>query len=153
MKNLSTTIAVAALLLGGSAPVRAAAADKQEFNRYAFADKALDAVAKKIGEVKSCVSRLESMKAEIASKKSEIAAENNGAVPPAYVDMLAIKEARVEKVRAACMASNKEIAGLFEQARLAVRGIEPPSSSGVPKRRERLSSLQNAANSTVKTLH
>src|SRR3569832_378518 len=106
MTSLSTTIAVSALLLVGAAPVRAAAAKTPEFNRYAFEDKSLDDLAKKIGEVKTCISRLSSKKAEIAAKRSELSAQNGGNIPPAYVDMLAIKEARLEKTRAACFTSN-----------------------------------------------
>src|SRR3569832_1711308 len=138
MTSLSTTIAVSALLLVGAAPVRAAAAKTPEFNRYAFADKSLDVLADLLGEVKSCISRLSSMKAELAAKKSEISAQNGGTIPPAYVDLLAIKEARLEKTRSTCFTANKEIMGLVDQAHIAVKGIEPPSSAGVPKRRARL---------------
>lgn len=155
MKNLSRIVSLAALLLGAAASARAAAAPGRaaEYNRYAYADKTLDALAKKIGEVKSCISRLDALKEEIAAKKSEISSQNGGTIPPAYVDVIALKQTRLEKIRTACFSANKEIIGLVEAARGAVRGIEPPSSSGVPKRRERLVALQTAANSVAKNLH
>lgn len=153
MKNLSRA-ALAALLLGAGAPVRAASPARQseEVRRYAYADQALDTVSKKIGEVKGCVSRLEAAKKEAAEKKSEIAAENNGVVPPAYNDVIAMRNARVSRLRTSCFSINKELTALFEDARLRIKGIEPPSSSGVPRRRERLASLEVLANSVAKNL-
>ncbi len=150
MKILSR-IVLAALLLGASAPARAAARP-EENRRYAYADAALDALSKKITDIKSCISEVASLKAEIATKKAELAAENNGVVPSAYDDAFTIKQARISRVRTACFTLNKDLQAMFTDAHIRIRGIEPPSASGVPKRRERLASLQVLANSVVKNL-
>lgn len=151
MKNLSTTIVLAALLLAGAAPVRAAARPTED-RRYAYADQSLDAVAKKISDLKACISRLAAAKADLESKKSEIAAKNGGVVPAAYDDVIALRLARVTKFRDACFTINKDIPDMIASAHVSIRGIEPPSSAGVPKRRERLNSLQALANSVAKNL-
>jgi len=157
MKNLSRMIVSAALLLSAAPPLRAAAPPsgrpaEEHNNRYTFADRSMDAVAKKITEVKNCAARYDAAKAELANKKSEIAAQNNGTVPSAYDEVIALKSARVTQLRTTCFQLNKDVAALIDQARVAVKGIEPPSSSGVPKRRERLTSLVNLSNSVAKSL-
>lgn len=151
MKNLSW-IALAALLLGESASVRAAARPAEVGRRYAFSDQALDAASKKMGEIKSCIVRLNAVKSELAARKTEIAAENNGVVPSAFDDVISLRQERLARIRASCFTLNKDLAAMFENARIQIKGIEPPNSAGVLKRRERLTSLQVLSNSVAKSL-
>lgn len=150
MKNL-LSLALASLLLGSAVVVRAAALPG-ESRRYVFADKALDAVAVKISDVKKCLAYWDSLKGAVAAKKEEVAGDNGGTVPAAYDEFFAIRNVRVSRVYSACLALNNDLSLDFDQAHMQIKAIDPGSAPGIPKRRERLTNLKNLSNTLIKRL-
>ncbi len=155
MKN-SLSLALAAFIFCSASAFAAASpaspAESPNDQKYAFADKALDAVALRINEVKKCIDYLESLKADLKSAKEQAAEANGGSIPLAYNDEFAVKTARVSKVYTSCAKLDLDQT-VYDQARIALHSVQPSNAPGIPKRRERFKALLTLSNASVKRLH
>jgi hypothetical protein len=148
MRRAARAALLAALCLAPAFAQKPAGKTAPESASFKEADRLLEDLSRRAGELRQCQAALAAQRAEFAARKKAVVGKD-GKVPEAYGGLLEIKQARLRRLHDECAQMDLALNRDLDASEAMIRNLEPRSSPAVAARRTRLNGVRGSLKSAA----